>query len=320
MQLGMYGLGRMGGNMARRLLRAGHQLVAYNRSAGPVQQLAHEGAQAASSLAGLVQKLIPPRAVWLMLPAGPVTENAVRELGTLLAAGDVVIEGGNSFYKDDSRRAAELLPKGISYVDVGVSGGVWGLERGYCLMIGGPVDAARRLEPLFAALAPGMGGLPATAGAKSTAAHGYLHCGPAGAGHYVKMIHNGIEYGLMQAYAEGFELLRAMNADVLPAEQRYDLPLGEIAELWRRGSVISSWLLDLAARALLDSPGLSEFTGHVSDSGEGRWTVQTAVDLGVPAEIISLALLRRFRSRQDKSFADQLLSALRKQFGGHGEK
>lgn len=316
MQIGILGLGRMGANMARRLLRSGHGVVVFDRNPEPGQALATEGAVPVANLQELVQRLAAPRAIWLMLPAGTITEHATHELASLLAPGDCLIDGGNSFYKDDRRRAESLKEKGIHYLDVGTSGGVWGLERGYCLMIGGEAEAVQRLEPIFAALAPGVGSVPPSPGSRSTAPRGYLHCGPAGAGHFVKMIHNGIEYGLMQAYAEGFELLRGrgeVQADT------YDLPLGEIAELWRRGSVIGSWLLDLAARALLADANLSAFQGQVPDSGEGRWTVQTAVEQGIPAEVITTALMKRFRSRQQPAFAEQLLSALRAEFGGHRE-
>lgn len=320
MQLGIVGLGRMGSNMALRLLRGGHSCVVFDRDPAPGAALSKEGAALAASLQDLVERLAPPRAVWTMLPAGAVTEGVLRELAGLLTVGDALIDGGNTFHKDDRRRAAELEPLGIHYVDVGASGGAWGLERGFCLMIGGPTDAVRRLEPIFETLAPGQGGTPPTPGAQSTAPKGYLHCGPAGAGHFVKMIHNGIEYGLMQAYAEGFELLRALGSEKALPSERCDLPLGEIAELWRRGSAVSSWLLDLAARALLKDPQLIDFEGRVPDSGEGRGTVQAAVELGVPADALAHSLFRRFSSRQDRSFADQFLSALRNEFGGRRER
>ena len=319
MQLGMVGLGRMGGNMARRLLRAGHAVVGWNRSPEPAAKLAAEGGAAASSIADLARRLSPPRAVWLMLPAGEPTESAVRELGGLLAAGDVLVDGGNSHFKDDVRRARELGHLGIRYLDAGTSGGVWGAERGYCLMVGGPVEGVRLLEPVLRSLAPGRAGVEPTPGARGSETEGWLHCGPSGAGHFVKMVHNGIEYGLMQAYAEGFDILRGASSEALPEELRYRLELEAIAELWRRGSVVSSWLLDLAARALREDPELDGFTGRVEDSGEGRWTLEAAIAEAVPAPAISAALHARFRSRRDPSWADKLLSALRRQFGGHGE-
>ncbi|HET9554888.1 MAG TPA: decarboxylating 6-phosphogluconate dehydrogenase [Anaeromyxobacteraceae bacterium] len=320
MQLGMVGLGRMGGNMARRLLAAGHAVVAFDRSAEAVQALAKGGATAAASLHDLVDRLETPRAVWVMLPAGPPTEATVHELGSLLAPGDVVVDGGNSRFKDDVRRAKELLHRGVRYVDAGTSGGVWGAERGYCLMVGGPSAAVERLAPVLSSLAPGRGAVEPTPGLPpGTASQGWLHCGPAGAGHFVKMVHNGIEYGLMQAYAEGFDILRNAGRDTLPEEERYDLDLPAIAELWRRGSVVSSWLLDLAARALAEDPALLGYEGRVEDSGEGRWTVEAAVAEAVPAEVITAALYARFRSRQEHTFGERLLSALRRQFGGHGE-
>jgi 6-phosphogluconate dehydrogenase len=319
MQLGMVGLGRMGGNMALRLLRAGHAVVGWNRSPEPVARLAAEGGQAASSLSDLVGRLSPPRAVWVMLPAGETTEKAVRELGGLLSPGDALVDGGNSNFKDDARRARELAPRGIHYLDAGTSGGVWGAERGYCLMVGGPAEGVRILEPALRSLAPGRAGVEPTPGAGGSETQGWLHCGPAGAGHFVKMVHNGIEYGLMQAYAEGFDILRGAASESLPPEIRYALDLKAVAELWRRGSVVSSWLLDLTARALHQDPGLEAFAGRVEDSGEGRWTLEAAIAEAVPAPAISAALYARFRSRRDPSFADKLLSAMRKQFGGHGE-
>jgi 6-phosphogluconate dehydrogenase len=320
MQLGMVGLGRMGGNMARRLVKAGHEIVGYNRSPEPLAALAAQGGAAAGSVADLVQRLRAPRAIWVMLPAGATTEACVKELAGLCAPGDVIIDGGNSRFKDDVRRARELAPRGLQYLDVGTSGGVWGAERGYCLMIGGPREAVARLAPIFTALAPGRAGVEPTAGLPpGTAPDGWLHCGPAGSGHFVKMIHNGIEYGLMQAYAEGFDILRHAGQPALPEGERYDLDLPAIAEVWRRGSVVASWLLDLAARALAEDPALAGFEGRVEDSGEGRWTVQAAIDEAVPAEVITAALYARFRSRQEHTFADRLLSALRRQFGGHGE-
>jgi len=334
MKLGMVGLGRMGGNMTRRLMRAGHELVVTARSAESVRAAAAEGAQGAFSLKELVQALPHPRAIWVMILAGAPTESTVRELGGLLEADDIVIDGGNSFFKDDVRRAAALREKGIHYVDVGTSGGVWGVERGYCLMIGGPRAAVERLEPIFRALAPGRAAAPPTPGrarrpdhiaspssltVPSNAEEGFLHCGPAGAGHFVKMIHNGIEYGAMQAYAEGFDILKSAAHDNVPEAQRFDLDIGEIAELWRRGSVVSSWLLDLTAQALAASPRLEEFEGVVEDSGEGRWTVQTAIEEAVPADVLSAALYARFRSRQSHTFAEKILSAMRAGFGGHIE-
>jgi 6-phosphogluconate dehydrogenase len=322
MELGVVGLGRMGGNIVRRLLRAGHSCVVFDASAAAVQALAAEGAVAAGDLADLVRRLAPPRAIWLMLPAGAATEEAVRRVGELAAPGDAVIDGGNSYFKDDVRRAASLREKGVAYLDVGTSGGVWGLERGYCLMIGGERAAAERLDSIFAALAPGAGAIPPTPGRSGRdprAERGYLHCGPPGAGHFVKMVHNGIEYGLMQAYAEGFDILKGAAAADLPAEQRYEFDLADIAELWRRGSVVTSWLLDLGAAALAESPALEGYSGHVQDSGEGRWTVQTAVEEAVPADVLSAALYARFRSRQAHTFAEKLLSAMRHKFGGHVE-
>jgi 6-phosphogluconate dehydrogenase len=313
MQLGMVGLGRMGGNMIRRVMRAGHEGVVFDRDPDSVAQLAAEGATGAASLADLVAALAPPRAVWTMVPAGPVTESVVTELAGLLEPGDVLVDGGNSHYADDVRRARELSGRRVDYVDVGTSGGVWGLERGYCLMVGGEPDAVRRLDPILAALAPGHGTLERTPGRTGggTAEEGYLHCGPAGAGHFVKMIHNGVEYGLMQAYAEGFDILRSVGT--------YDLPLADIAEVWRRGSVIGSWLLDLTAAALAESPRLEQYTGVVGDSGEGRWTIQAAIDCAVPAEVLTSAVYARFRSRQSHTFGEQVLSAMRHKFGGHVE-
>jgi len=334
-QLGMIGLGRMGANMVRRLLGAGHACVVYDRSPEAVRSLEQEGAAGAGSLAELVAKLQPPRAIWLMLPVAHV-DDTIRSLRGGLASGDIVIDGGNSRYHDDLRRAAELAPAGLHYVDVGTSGGVWGLERGYCLMIGGEKPVVEHLDPIFRSLAPSVSLAPRTAGRQgepSAAEHGYLHCGPSGAGHFVKMVHNGIEYGLMAAYAEGFNLLRHANAgaharerdaETAPLEHpehfQYDLDLAAIAELWRRGSVIGSWLLDLTARALLRSPDLGDFGGRVSDSGEGRWTLQAAIEAGVPAPVLSAALFERFESREAGEFAGKLLSALRFEFGGHEEK
>jgi 6-phosphogluconate dehydrogenase len=321
MRIGMIGLGRMGGNMARRLLRAGVEVVAFDRSDAARAALAAEGATAAASLDDLVARLEPPRAIWLMLPAGAPTEEAVEALGPRLGAGDVLVDGGNARFEDDVRRARTLAGRGIHYLDAGTSGGVWGLERGYCLMIGGDREAFDRLEPIWRALAPGPGGAPPTPGRarRGGAEDGFLHCGPAGAGHFVKMVHNGIEYGLMQAYAEGFDLMRGAAGPAVPAERRYELDLAEIAELWRRGSVVSSWLLDLAAAALAADPALEGFSGRVDDSGEGRWTVETAIDEAVPTPVLAAALFARFRSRREGAFGDRLLSALRAQFGGHAE-
>jgi 6-phosphogluconate dehydrogenase len=335
MQLGMIGLGRMGANMVRRLTRGGHECVVYDVHPEAVKQLVHPGAIGASSLEDLVAKLARPRAVWLMVPAG-VVDQELALLAPLLADGDIVIDGGNSFYRDDIRRGAELRQRGIHYLDVGTSGGVLGLERGYCLMIGGAADTARHLAPIFTTLAPGRDAAPATPGRNtrdSTADSGYLHCGPQGAGHFVKMVHNGIEYGLMAAYAEGLNILRNANAGTQQRETdaettpmshpefyQYDLDLPEIAELWRRGSVICSWLLDLTATALQGDPDLKDYAGRVSDSGEGRWTLAAAIDEGVPAPIISSALFGRFASRGKADYADRVLSAMRKQFGGHVEK
>ncbi len=322
MQLGMIGLGRMGSNMVRRLIRAGHALSVTDLSAEAVATMAKEGAPGAASLKDLGASLAPPRAVWVLGPAGGPTEQTVMTLGDLLSAGDAIIDGGNSWFKDDVRRARALAPKGIHYIDAGTSGGVWGAERGYCLMVGGPVEAVSRLEPIFASLAPGESGIPASPGREgkaSPAARGYLHCGPSGAGHFVKMIHNGIEYGLMQAYAEGFDILRHAGDETLPAEQRYNFDLADIAELWRRGSVVASWLLDLTAIALAQDPRLDGYSGFVQDSGEGRWTLLAAIEEAVPADVLSASLYARFRSRQDHTFAEKLLSAMRKQFGGHVE-
>jgi 6-phosphogluconate dehydrogenase len=322
MQIGIVGLGRMGANIARRLMRHGHACVVHDRDAEPGRRLVGEGATAADSLAALVQALIVPRVMWLMLPAGEVTEVAIAELAGLLASGDTLIDGGNTFWKDDIRRAGQLKSKGIHYVDAGTSGGVWGLERGYCLMIGGEAAVVQRLDPIFAALVPGMAGVPATAARKgrdARAEQGYLHCGPSGAGHFVKMIHNGIEYGMMQALAEGFDILKNANSAVLPPDQRLAIDVADVAEVWRRGSVITSWLLDLTAAALAEDPQLAGYSGHVADSGEGRWTVQAAIEEAVPAEVLTAALFARFRSRQDHTFAEKVLSAMRKGFGGHVE-
>ncbi|WP_375408494.1 phosphogluconate dehydrogenase (NAD(+)-dependent, decarboxylating) [uncultured Methylobacterium sp.] len=322
MQLGMIGLGRMGGNIVRRLLRDGHTAVVFDRDQGAVATLVAEGAVGAASLEELVGALEVPRAAWVMLPAGEITEATVQALAGLMVLDDIVIDGGNSFYKDDIRRAAELKPKGIHYVDVGTSGGVWGLERGYCMMIGGDTAALDRLDPIFKTLAPGPGTIPRTPGREDRdprAEQGYIHAGPSGAGHFVKMVHNGIEYGLMQAYAEGFDILRHADSTDLAESQRFDLNIGDIAEVWRRGSVVSSWLLDLTASALAGDENLESFSGFVADSGEGRWTLNAAIEESVPANVLSAALYARFRSREDASYADKLLSAMRKGFGGHQE-
>ncbi len=322
MQLGVVGLGRMGSNIAQRLIRRGHSCVVYDKSADAVAALRSKGATGSDGLDDLAARLPAPRAVWLMLPAGAVTEEAVRQLHGILQPGDIIIDGGNTFYRDDVRRARELKAKGIRYVDAGTSGGVWGLERGYCLMIGGERDVVEHLDPIFSALAPGLGNIERTAGRDGRdrrPERGYMHCGPTGSGHFVKMIHNGIEYGLMQAYAEGFAILKGATAQSRPPEERYDLDTADIAEVWRRGSVISSWLLDLTASALADDPKLAGFSGVVEDSGEGRWTVLAAIEEAVPATVLSAALYARFRSRDDHGFADRLLSAMRKGFGGHIE-
>jgi len=318
----MIGLGRMGGNMARRLLRAGHQCVGFDFSADNVNQLVSDGGGGANSLEELVQKLAAPRAVWVMVPAGDPTEQTVLKLGELLAPNDTIIDGGNSNFHDDVRRAKILAEKGIHYMDVGTSGGVLGLERGYCLMIGGPEEAFVRLEPIFKTLAPGASGIPPSSGvtAQTTAVEGYLLCGRSGAGHFVKMIHNGIEYGLMQAYAEGFDIIKNATCKDLPEETRYNIDLRGVAELWRRGSVVTSWLLDLCSLAFNEDVELSGFSGHVQDSGEGRWTIKAALDQGVPAEVLTAALYTRFRSRQIHTYAEKVLSAMRKGFGGHVEK
>ena len=335
MELGMIGLGRMGINMVRRLQKAGHHCVVYDINADAVQTLAKEGATGAASIEDFVRQLKTPRAIWMMVPAG-VVDATLKSLIPSLEADDVVIDGGNSYYHDDMNRAAELNSKGIHYVDVGTSGGVWGSDRGYCLMIGGDVDVIQRLQPIFSALAPGIDEAPRTPGREKiggTAEHGYLHCGPNGAGHFVKMVHNGIEYGMMASYAEGLNILHHANAGKQkstvdaettplrdPEHYAYDLNLADITEVWRRGSVISSWLLDLAAAALLESPDLAKFEGRVSDSGEGRWTIKAAIDESVPAPVLSAALFERFSSRGEDDFADKLLSALRYEFGGHKEK
>jgi len=323
MQLGMIGLGRMGGNMVRRLMKAGHQCVVFDQSQEAVAKLADEGATGASSLADFAGKLTGPRAAWVMVPAGAPTEATVEELSKLFGPGDMIIDGGNSFYKDDVRRARTIQPRGIHYIDVGTSGGVWGIDRGYCMMIGGPESAVKHLDPIFKALAPGKGDVASTPGRgqkPGTAEEGYLHCGPSGSGHFVKMVHNGIEYGLMQAYAEGFDIFRNANSKELPEQHRYELDIAEIAEVWRRGSVVGSWLLDLTAMALVEDPSLSDYTGFVQDSGEGRWTVQAAIEEAVPADVLTSALYTRFRSRQEHTFAEKVLSAMRHKFGGHIER
>jgi 6-phosphogluconate dehydrogenase len=321
MQIGMIGLGRMGGNMVRRLMKGGHTCVVYDQGADAVAAYAKEGATPAKSLQDMVAKLQKPRAVWVMVPAGGPTESTIQSLAELLEAGDTIIDGGNSFFKDDVRRSKEVGKKGIHYVDAGTSGGVWGVERGYCLMVGGPKEAVARIEPVLRTLAPGKGDIEPTPGrdGKSTAELGYLHCGPSGAGHFVKMVHNGIEYGLMQAYAEGFDIFKNATSEQLPEDYRYDLNLADIAELWRRGSVVSSWLLDLTSISLAKDPKLDGYEGYVQDSGEGRWTIEAAIAEAVPAEVLSAALYVRFRSRQQHTFAEKLLSAMRKQFGGHVE-
>ena len=322
MQLGMIGLGRMGANMVRRLLKNKHECFVYDHSESNVTALAREGAIGAASLEELVGKMAKPCAVWIMVPAGQATEDTVVSLSKLLKKDDTIIDGGNSHYKDDVRRAEMLKEMGITYLDCGTSGGIWGVERGYCLMIGGAAAAAKRLDPIFSTLAPGKGDIPRTPGRpenSGTAENGYLYCGEAGAGHFVKMVHNGIEYGLMQSYAEGFDVMRGANSKELQQGLSYELDLPEIAEVWRRGSVISSWLLDLSASALIASPKLSEYSGFVQDSGEGRWTIQAALEEGVPADVLTAALFTRFRSRQDHTFAERMLSAMRKGFGGHVE-
>jgi 6-phosphogluconate dehydrogenase len=336
MELGIVGLGRMGANMARRLIRDGHRCVAYDIAPSAVEQLEGDGAEGATSLEELAAKLSAPRAVWVMVPSGEITERTVGAVAAVLEPGDAIVDGGNSYYRDDIRRAATLREKGIDFVDCGTSGGVFGLERGYCLMIGGPKEAVRRLEPIFASLAPGVEAAertPGRSGDPSPAENGYLHCGPNGAGHFVKMVHNGIEYGIMAAYAEGLNILRAANAGKVqreadaetapladPEYYQYDLDLPEVAEVWRRGSVIGSWLLDLTAAAMQESPDLSDFAGRVSDSGEGRWTSIAAIDEGVPTPVLTAALYERFSSRGLDDFGDKVLSAMRKQFGGHEEK
>ena len=335
-QLGMVGLGRMGANIVRRLMEGGHQCVVYNRTEGPTKQLASEGAEPAFSLEELAQKLDPPRSVWAMVPAGKITEQVVHDVADVLSEGDAIIDGGNTYYRDDIRRAQELSERGIDYIDCGVSGGVFGLVRGFCLMIGGPDAAVQRLDPIFKTVAPGVEAAertPGRSGDPDSAENGYLHCGPTGAGHFVKMVHNGIEYGVMAAYGEGLNILKNANAgkvqreadaETAPLEHpeyyQYDMDIPQIAEVWRRGSVISSWLLDLAARSLQQSGDLSDFEGRVSDSGEGRWTSIAAIEEGVPAGVLTTALYERFASRDLDDFANRVLSAMRFQFGGHEEK
>ena len=324
MQIGMIGLGKMGANMAMRLMRGGHQCVAFDLNADNVKKLVEQGATGATTLKDFVQQLEKPRVAWIMVPAGAATDATITELASFMEAGDIVIDGGNSFYQDDLRHAKELKERGIYFIDAGTSGGVWGIDRGYCLMIGGEDQAVQYCDPIFKTLAPGIGNIERTLGRekikeKNTAEEGYLHCGPVGAGHFVKMVHNGMEYGLMQAYGEGFDVLKGVASKDIPEIRRYQLNLADIAEVWRRGSVIGSWLLDLSAIALLQDPELKDFSGYVQDSGEGRWTINAAVEEGVSAEVLATALFKRFRSRQDHSYAEKLLSAMRFQFGGHVE-
>jgi len=324
MQIAMIGLGRMGANMVRRLARAGHDCVVYDLDPAVVASLAEkDGVEGAGSLAELADKCERPRSLWLMVPSGAAVDATLDALAPHLADGDVVVDGGNSYFKDDVRRAEQLADRGVLYMDAGTSGGVWGLERGYCLMVGGPEPAFHQLEPALATLAPGTGNIERTPGRKGEpdqAERGYLHCGPVGAGHFAKMVHNGIEYGLMQAYAEGLDILRGARAETLPAAQRYDFDIAAITELWRRGSVVGSWLLDLTAAALHRDGELAGYSGYVEDSGEGRWTIQTAIEEAVPADVLSAALYTRFRSRQEHTFAEKVLSAMREQFGGHVEQ
>ncbi|MEL6814870.1 MAG: phosphogluconate dehydrogenase (NAD(+)-dependent, decarboxylating) [Cyanobacteria bacterium J06598_3] len=323
MQLGMIGLGRMGANIVRRLMRDGHDCVVFNRTPDKVRQLADEGATGSENLDDFVQKLAKPRCIWVMVPAGEATESMVQQLSEKLEAGDIVIDGGNSFYKDDVRRGKIMQGKGIHYVDVGTSGGVWGLDRGYCLMVGGDSAAVSHLDPILKTVAPGKGDIDITPGREDfnhTAEEGYLHCGPIGAGHFVKMVHNGVEYALMQSYAEGFDIFRNANTEEVPAEYRYDLNVADIAEVWRRGSVVGSWLLDLSAIAMAENPSLDSYSGKVQDSGEGRWTLMAAIESAVPTNVLSAALYTRFRSRQENTYAEKVLSAMRYKFGGHVEK
>ena len=324
MQIAVIGLGRMGGNISRRLMRAGHSCVVFDANPKAVAALVADGATGAGSLKELVAKLSgSPKAVWVMLPAGAITEQTVTELGGLLGSGDIVIDGGNSYFRDDIRRAKALEPKGLHYVDVGTSGGVWGLERGYCMMVGGSKQAVGHLDPILGALAPGKGDIPTTPGREGRdprVEQGYIHAGPVGAGHFVKMVHNGIEYGMMQAYAEGFDILRSRAKANVPEAEKYELDMADVAEVWRRGSVVSSWLLDLSAISLANDGQLEKFSGFVEDSGEGRWTIEAAVEEAVPAEVLSAALFTRFRSRQEHTFAEKMLSAMRLGFGGHVEQ
>jgi 6-phosphogluconate dehydrogenase len=322
MQLGMIGLGRMGANIVRRLMRNGHTAVVYDKDAKAVAGLAGEGATGAATLEEFISKLEQPRTVWVMLPAGAITEATIETLAKLMQQGDVIIDGGNTFWQDDVRRGKALKERGLHYLDVGTSGGVWGIDRGYCMMIGGDKQVVDRLDPIFGTLAPGKGDIPHTPGRDNRdprVERGYIHAGPVGAGHFVKMVHNGIEYGLMQAYAEGFDILKNANSETLPVDHRFDFDIADIAEVWRRGSVIPSWLLDLTASALAESPGLSHYSGFVEDSGEGRWTVNAAIDEAVPAEVLTAALFARFRSRKEHTFAEKILSAMRAGFGGHKE-
>lgn len=322
MQLGMVGLGRMGGNLVRRLTRQGHECIVFDENPAAVASLEGKHVRGGADLADLVRRLAKPRAVWVMLPAGEITEQTIARLGSLLEPGDTIIDGGNTFFQDDVRRSADMKGKGIHYLDCGTSGGVWGLERGYCLMIGGAKEAVDRLDPIFQTLSPGGGTIAKTPhrdGRDPRVERGYLHCGPSGAGHFVKMIHNGIEYGMMQAFAEGFEILKKASSPHIPEERRYDFDLADVAEVWRRGSVVSSWLLDLTASALAEDPVLGKYSGFVEDSGEGRWTINTAIEEAVPADVLSAALYARFRSRDKEGTANKLLSAMRHAFGGHVE-
>jgi 6-phosphogluconate dehydrogenase len=323
MQLAMIGLGRMGGNMIERLMKGGHQGVVYDREPATVQRYVAKGATGVPSLAEVVKKLNKPRIAWVMLPAGAITDSTVKALGGMMEAGDIIIDGGNSYFKDDVRRAKELKPKGIYYVDVGTSGGIWGLQRGYCMMVGGDDKAVKHIDPMLKTLAPGRGTIERTPGRDKlggTAEEGYIHCGPPGSGHFVKMVHNGIEYGLMQAYAEGFDIFSNANSKEIPEDYRFNLNLADIAEVWRRGSVVSSWLLDLTAIAVTKDASLSDYSGFVEDSGEGRWTIMAAIEEAVPAEVLSAALYTRFRSRREHTYAEKVLSAMRKMFGGHVER
>lgn len=323
MQVGMIGLGKMGANMVLRLMHGGHKCVVYDLNQANVKNLVDQGATGTSTIKEFVSALQKPRVAWVMVPAGEATDKAINELASYMEPGDIIIDGGNSFYKDDIRHAEILKPKGISFIDAGTSGGVWGIDRGYCLMIGGDNKSVTHCDSIFKTLAPGKGNIPQTPGREninsSTSEEGYLHCGPVGAGHFVKMIHNGIEYGIMEAYAEGFDILKGVNTKEIPENRRYDLNLADIAEVWRRGSVIGSWLLDLTALSLIKDPELKEFSGYVEDSGEGRWTVNAAIEEGICADVLTEALYKRFRSRQQHTYAEKLLSAMRFQFGGHVE-